>query len=73
MATFKNADAHGVVEKQLGSECAKELEGMDFMPFADLDESVKEEVEWLKASKATVGAISGWVYDVETGKVREVK
>ncbi|KAL8970960.1 MAG: hypothetical protein Q9183_001277 [Haloplaca sp. 2 TL-2023] len=68
MATFKNADAHGVVEKQLGSECAKELEGMDFMPFADLDESVKEEVEWLKASKATVGEISGWVYDVETGK-----
>ncbi|KAL9595164.1 MAG: hypothetical protein Q9179_005087 [Wetmoreana sp. 5 TL-2023] len=70
MLTFSNADAHGVVEKQLGKEAEKELEGLDFLPFGDLDEAVREEVGWLRGSKAIPDnvAVSGWVYEVETGK-----
>ncbi|KAL8826257.1 MAG: hypothetical protein Q9170_007471 [Blastenia crenularia] len=70
MLTFGNADAHSVVEKQLGGEAKKELEGLDFLPFGDLEQGVRDDVQFLKASKAIPGevAISGWVYEVETGK-----
>ncbi|KAL9593378.1 MAG: hypothetical protein Q9219_007581 [cf. Caloplaca sp. 3 TL-2023] len=75
MLTFGNSDAHAVVEKQLGQGAKKELEGMDFLPFGNLEQGVRDDVEYLKASKAIPDdvAISGWVYEVETGKVRAVK
>lgn len=47
---------------------------MDFGPFPDLDQAVKDDVEFLRGTK-TIGEdveISGWVYEVETGKVRRV-
>lgn len=75
MLTFGNKDAHAVVEKALGPEAEKELEGLDFLPFGDLEQGVRDDVEFLKGSKAIPEdvTISGWVYEVETGKVREVK
>jgi carbonic anhydrase len=74
MLTFKNEDAHAVVEKNLGAEAKKELEGLDFLPFPDLEQAVKDDVSYLKSSKAIPDnvTISGWVYEVETGKVRQV-
>jgi len=76
MVTFKNEDALGLVEKKLGVEARKELEeaSFDFQPFPDLDGAVKDDVEFLKESKvvAKSAVISGWVYEVETGKVRQV-
>ncbi|KAI4176013.1 MAG: hypothetical protein LQ343_001295 [Gyalolechia ehrenbergii] len=75
MLTFGNKDAHAVVEQALGAEAEKELEGLDFLPFGDLEQGVRDDVEFLRTSKAIPSgvAISGWVYEVETGKVREVK
>src|SRR5271156_4745582 len=52
MLTFKNEDAHGIVEKNLGAGAKKELEGLDFLPFSDLDQAVKDDVSYLKATKA---------------------
>ncbi len=74
MLTFKNEDAHAVVEKNLGSEGKSELAGLDFQPFADLEQGVEDDVKYLKASKAIPDAvtISGWVYEVESGKVKQV-
>lgn len=74
MLTFKNEDAHAVVEKNLGAEGKKELEGLDFQPFPDLEKAVEDDVTFLKASKAVPDGvtISGWVYDVETGKVKSI-
>lgn len=74
MLTFKNEDAHAIVLKNLGVEAEKELEGLDFLPFPSLDQAVKDDVEYLKGSKAIPSniTISGWVYEVETGKVRQV-
>lgn len=74
MLTFTNEDGHAIVEKNLGPGAKKELEGLDFLPFPDLDEAVKDDVSFLKASKAVPDSvtISGWVYDVETAKVRQV-
>lgn len=72
MLTFKNEDAKAVVEKNTGTEGAKEVEDLDFLPFPELDQAVKDDVEYLKASKVVKGEISGWVYEVETGKVRRI-
>ena len=74
MLTFKNEDAHGVVAKNLGAEAQKEIGGLDFQPFPDLEKAVESDVQYLKTSKAIPNSvnISGWVYEVETGKVRHV-
>jgi len=74
MLTFKNEDAHAVVEKNLGAAGKQELAGLDFQPFPDLEKGVEDDVNFLKESKAIPDSvtISGWVYEVETGKVRKV-
>ena len=76
MLTFKNEDAAGIVRKNLGEEAVKELDAFkgDFLPFPDLDGAVKSDVEFLKGSKLIPDKvrISGWVYEVETGKVKSV-
>ena len=74
MLTFKNEDAHAVVEKNLGAAGKQELAGLDFQPFPDLEKGVEDNVNFLKESKAIPDSvtISGWVYEVETGKVRKV-
>ena len=74
MLTFKNEDAHAVVEKNLGAAAKQELSGLDFQPFPDLEKGVEDDIQYLKASDAIPDSvnISGWVYEVETGKVRKV-
>ncbi|EXJ58201.1 carbonate dehydratase [Cladophialophora yegresii CBS 114405] len=76
MLTFKNEDAYGLVDKNLGSEAAAELKsrGLDFLPFPQLEDAVKDDVECLKNTKLVPDsvAISGWIYEVETGKTRRV-
>ncbi|KAI1426864.1 beta carbonic anhydrase clade D [Xylaria sp. FL1777] len=74
MLTFTNDDAHALVKQNLGPAAAAELGTLDFLTFSDLDAAIKEDVQYLKKS-ATVPEdvkISGWVYEVETGKVRQV-
>ncbi|KAI1407729.1 carbonate dehydratase [Hypoxylon sp. FL1857] len=74
MLTFSNEQAHDLVKKNLGPSAAAEIATLDFLPFSDLEYAVREDVGYLKKS-ATVPddvAISGWIYEVETGKVRQV-
>jgi carbonic anhydrase len=76
MLTFKNDDVYGVIEKNLGGDAAKEARHLvpDFQPFGDLEGAVRKDVELLKGSKCIAKEvnISGWIYECETGKVREV-
>jgi carbonic anhydrase len=76
MLTFKHSDAVGVVEKNLGSEAVEELKGRvpDFLPFPELEAAVKDDIQYLRATKLVPGSvtISGWIYEVETGKTRRV-
>ena len=74
MLTFKNEDAHAVVEKNLGAAGQQELAGLDFQPFPDLEKGVEDDVNYLKTSKAIPSSItiSGWVYEVESGKVKHI-
>jgi len=76
MLTFQNADAYAVVDKNLGPEAAQELRAsnLDFLPFPHLETAVEDDVAYLKGSKLVPDtvAISGWVYEVETGKTKRV-
>lgn len=77
MLTFQNKDAYGVVEKGLGQLAAEKLRQseFDFLPFPELEGQTKKEVEWLRGSdfvKKGDQKVSGWIYEVETGKVKQV-
>ena len=75
MLTFANDDVKAVVRQKVGENAAKEVANWDFEPFGNLEEAVGKDVEILRANPAVGGAgvtISGWVYEVETGKVRKV-
>ena len=74
MLSFKNEDALGLVEKNLGARARANLEGFDFHAITNLEEAVKGDVAWLKTSGfvAQDVSISGWIYDVATGKVTKV-
>ncbi|KZS90335.1 carbonic anhydrase [Sistotremastrum niveocremeum HHB9708] len=60
--------------KEAHPEHSTEISGIEFHPFGDLEAAVKSDVEFLKnhplVLKETV--ITGWIYEVETGKVRQV-
>ncbi|KAI9751766.1 MAG: GTPase-activating protein S13 [Chaenotheca gracillima] len=74
MLTFTNDFAHDHIAKTLGPEAAAEIKDVNFNPFPDLENAVKDDVAYLKASKVIPEGItiSGWVYEVETGKVKSI-
>ncbi|KAI0485344.1 carbonate dehydratase [Xylariaceae sp. FL0804] len=74
MLTFSNEEAHGVVTEKLGPRAAAEIAGLNFLPFPDLEAAVRDDVDMLKRG-ATVPddvPVTGWIYDVKTGRVRQV-
>ncbi|KAK0385688.1 hypothetical protein NLU13_6865 [Sarocladium strictum] len=79
MLIFDTPTATGLVEKNLGAEGVKELRRFvggngEFQTFTNLEEAVKSDVSLLKESKLFSDkiVISGWVYEVETGKTRRI-
>jgi carbonic anhydrase len=62
------------LREQLRRDLGADASSMDFLPFADLDESVRLDVETLRSSPLISKDISvrGFVYDVRTGRLREV-
>lgn len=70
MQTFSNEDLAAKIEEDLGVDAT----GHDFLPFADLEESVREDVEKIRASELIPDeiAVYGAIYDVKTGELREV-
>jgi carbonic anhydrase len=71
MLTFTNDDLRG----KLASETGADASGVDFLPFADLEQSVREDVERIKASPFIDQAIPVWgyIYDVRSGKLEPVQ
>lgn len=72
MVTFSNADALKVVAQNQGSGVLSST--FDFQPFPDVEQAVKDDIEWLQKNGAVANdtALSGWIYEVETGKSRQV-
>lgn len=77
MLTFTNEDALGVVQKHIGGHVNQALEDgfqSDFQPFGNLEVEVERDVRFLKESVLIPDEVnvSGWVYEVESGRVRRV-
>jgi carbonic anhydrase len=70
MLTFTNPVLHAKVKQDLGADST----GIDFLPFSNVEESVREDVEFLQSSPLIPRdvPIRGFVYDVRTGRLSEV-
>lgn len=70
-----NDSINQTIAKNLGEDALAEFNGLDWFPFAEPEQGVKDDIAFLKASKAIPESftISGWVYDVGTGKVGPVR
>ncbi|HEX2281763.1 MAG TPA: carbonic anhydrase [Thermomicrobiales bacterium] len=70
MQTFDNPTLYGICQEQLGADAS----AIDFLPFSDLEQSVRDDVEFIRSSPliAKDTTVTGFVYDVKTGKIREV-
>lgn len=70
MLTFTNEQLAAKIASELGVN----VEGRDFLPFADLEKSVRDDVAFLRNSPLIPKdvPISGAIYDVRTGRVHEV-
>lgn len=70
METFENEDLAAKIKEDLGVDAT----GRDFLPFSDLEQSVRDDVETLQNSELIPEDIRivGAIYDVETGELREV-
>ena len=68
--TFNNEDFQEHLKRELGVD----VSGQDFLPFQDVDESVREDMKLLRECPLIPDdvIISGAVYDVDTGSMREI-
>ncbi len=71
MMTHTNEQIREVLRRDLNADAS----GVDFLPFTDLDESVREDVEAIRSSPLIADdiAVRGFVYDVKSGRLREVR
>ena len=71
MLTFNNRELRQRVQEDLGQDTGE----FDFLPFQNLDDSVREDIDFLQATQLLdpQTLIKGFVYDVRTGKLREVR
>ncbi len=70
MLTFSNEQLRQKLREDMNADAS----GIDFLPFGNLDESVREDVERIRRSPLIPDDIpvSGFVYDVRSGRLREV-
>lgn len=70
MLTFTNE----ALRAKLADEAGADASGIDFLPFADLDESVRRSLARIRESPLLPESFSasGFVYDVRSGRLREI-
>ena len=70
MLTFTNEDLRAKVRSDLGADAGH----IDFLPFDDLERSVRDDVAFLRDSPLIPQdvLVRGFVYDVRTGRMEEV-
>jgi carbonic anhydrase len=70
MLTFSNDDLRTKVKQELNANA----DNIDFLPFKDLEQSVRDDVTFLRNSPLIPKSIdiSGFIYDVRSGKLLPV-
>jgi carbonic anhydrase len=71
MLTFTNDQLQRKVRTDLGADAS----AIDFQPFADVEQSVVDDVRFLRESSLLIEGVPvrGFVYDVHTGRITEVQ
>ena len=71
MLTFSDES----IRKQLRSERGIDADHVAFLPFADLDQSVRDDIRVYRQSPLVLQdiVVRGFTYDVRTGSLREVE
>lgn len=74
MLTFENEGIRDLLADELGPEAAEVAGVIDFQPFHDLDQSVRDDVTAIRTSPLIPAdiPIRGFVYDVHSGALREI-
>jgi carbonic anhydrase len=70
MLTFDNETLRGIVRERLGADASD----VDFLPFSDVEQSVRDDLAIIRDSPFIPNEIpvTGFVYDVKTGRIHEV-
>jgi carbonic anhydrase len=70
MLTFSNDDLRGKLRDDAGADASD----VDFKPFGDVEGSVRASVQAIRESPLLPESleVSGWVYDVRSGRINEV-
>ena len=71
MLTFSNED----LQNKLGTQTGEDASHIDFLPFSDLEDSVRDDVRRVRESPFISADIlvAGYVYDVDTGGLTPVE
>jgi len=71
MLTFTNEDVWGRLEAQTDPGVRE----IDFMPFSDVEDSLREDVQTIRESPylPNDAEVTGWVYDVRTGRLTAIR
>ncbi|PPQ64739.1 hypothetical protein CVT26_002683 [Gymnopilus dilepis] len=73
MLTFTNEVIRDKVKSEAPGDAtvAEAVDRIDFLTFPNLEESVKDDISFLKENPLVLKGteLSGWIYDVNTGKV----
>ena len=70
MLTFSNED----LRKKVKQDLHVDVDNIDFLPFKDLEQSVRDDVAFLRESSLIPPSITinGFIYDVKNGKLHPV-
>jgi carbonic anhydrase len=71
MLTFTNDQLREQLRRDLNADAS----AIDFLPFSDLEDSVRQDVQTIRSSPLIPNdiAVSGFVFDVKSGRLREVR
>lgn len=74
MLTFTNDQIREQIDRDLGPTAGAAAAAIDFQPFADVEQSVRDDLAVIRSSPLIPDDIpvSGFVYDVRTGRLHEV-
>ena len=74
MLTFNSSTVATLVKKRTALQHHASIDAIAFQEFSDVDQSVREDVEYLRAHPLILeeSVVSGWSYDVKTGKLTKV-
>jgi len=76
MLLFKTEQLRDIVKTAApgDADVQRQVDELHFHEFSEVDGSVKQDVAWLKSHPLVLkeSEITGWVYDVHTGKVNKV-